>query len=66
MTAPAKAIAEDGNLAGAVGQFGDNAGGILDVAGAGVSVIGLIEARAVASVGLGSDADVDARPLTPE
>jgi len=35
-------------------------------AGAGVSVIGLIEAKAVLPVGLGGDAEVDARFLTPE
>ena len=63
---PAKAIALNGDLSRAVGQLGHNAGGILDVPGAGVSVIGLIEAKAVAPVGLGSDAEVDALLLTPE
>ena len=48
---PAEAIAKDGDLAGALGQLGHSVGGVLDVPGAGVSVIGLIEAKAVLPVG---------------
>ena len=59
-------IAEDGNLAGALGQLGHNIGGVLDVPGTGVAVIGLIKAKAVLPVRLGDDAEVDARFLTPE
>jgi hypothetical protein len=62
----ADAIAKDRNLAGALGQLGHNVGGVLDVLGAGVSVIGLIETKAVAPVGLGGDAEIDAWLLTPE
>jgi hypothetical protein len=39
----AEAKAKDSDLAGALGQFGRNVGGVLDVPGAGVPVIGLIE-----------------------
>jgi hypothetical protein len=41
-------------------------GGVLDVSGAGVPVIGLIKAKTVLPVGLGGDAEIDARLLTPE
>jgi hypothetical protein len=62
----AEAIAEDGNPAGAPGQLGHGVGGVLNVPGSGVSVIGLIKAKAVLPIGLGGDAEVDARLLTPE
>ena len=63
---PAEAIAEDGNPAGAPRQLGHNVGGVLNVPSAGVAVIGLIKAKPVLPVGLGGDAEVDARLLTPE
>jgi len=48
------------------GQPGDTLGGVLDVPGAGIAVIGLIEPKSVLPVGLAGDAEVDARLLTPE
>src|ERR1700732_4934223 len=62
----AEAVAEDGNPAGAPRQLGHGVDGVLNVPGASVSVIGLIETKAVLPVGLGGDAEVDARLLTPE
>ena len=50
----------------ALGQLGHIVGGVLDVPGAGLSVIGLIETKAVAPVGLGGDAEIDAWLLPPE
>ena len=50
---PAEAIAEDGHFAGALRQFGHDIGGVLNVLGACVPVIGLIEAKAMLPVGLG-------------
>jgi hypothetical protein len=44
----------------------NSVGGVLDVPGAGVSVIGLIETKAVLPVGLGGDVEVYAGLLTPE
>src|SRR6266404_9414681 len=63
---PAEAIAEDGNLADAPRQLGHGVGGVLNVPSAGISIICLIEAKAVLPVGFGGDAEVDARLLTPE
>ena len=62
----AKAVAEDGNLAGAPRKLGYGVDSVLNVSDAGISVIGLIETKAVLPVGLGGDAEVDARLLTPE
>src|SRR5258708_37173258 len=62
----AEAIAENGNLAGAPRQFGHDVDSVLSVPGAGVSVIGLIQTKAVLPIGLGGDAKVDARLLAPE
>ena len=50
---PAEAIAEDGHFAGAPRQFGHDIGGVPNVLGACVPVIGLIEAKAMLPVGLG-------------
>src|SRR6266446_5666873 len=63
---PAEAIAEDRNLAAAFVELDHNVGGVLNVPDAGISVIGLIETKAVLPVGFGGDAEVDARLLTPE
>jgi len=63
---PAEALAEDSNRASAPRQLGHGVGGVLNVSGAGVSVIGLIKSKAVLPVGLGGDAEIDARLLTPE
>src|SRR5713101_3097906 len=62
----AEAIAEDSNLAGAPRQLGHGVDSILSVPGTGVPVIGLIETKAVLPIGLGGDAKVDTRLLTPE
>jgi hypothetical protein len=57
--AAAAAIAGDGNLAGALRQLGHDIGGVLDVPGTGVVVIGLIKAKAVLPVRLGGDAELE-------
>src|SRR5258708_14826128 len=62
----AEAIAENGNLAGAPRQFGHDVDSVLSVPGAGVSVIGLIQTKAVFPIGVGGDANGDARLLPPE
>ena len=62
----AEAIAEDGNLAGTLRQLGHGVDSVLSVPGTGVPVIGLIETKAMLPVGLGGDAKVDTRLLTPE
>src|SRR5579862_2889631 len=61
----AEAIAEQGNLAVAFREIAYCVDGVLDVLYAGISVISLIEAKAVIPVGLGSDVQVDARLLSP-
>src|SRR5439155_2976946 len=58
--------AHDGNLTTAVRELGHRVGGILNVSGAGVPVISLVEAKAVLPVGLGGDTKVDTGLLTPE
>src|SRR5712664_2042739 len=58
--------AHDGNLPTAVRELGHRVGSILNVSGAGVPVISLVEAKAVLPVGLGGDPKVDTRLLTPE
>src|SRR6266576_3492374 len=58
--------AHDGNLTTAVRELGHRVGGILNVSGAGVPVISLVEAKAVLPVGLGCDTKVDTGLLTPE
>jgi hypothetical protein len=63
---PAEAVAEDCNRASAPRQLGHGVGGVLNVSGAGVSVIALIRSKTVLPVGLGGDAEVDARLLTPQ
>ena len=63
---PSKAIAEYGNLAAAFLQLGHNVGGVLNVPGAGGSVIGLTQAKAMLPVSLGGDAKVKARFLALE
>ncbi len=62
----AKAVTEDGDPAGAPWQLGHSADGVFNVPDAGISVIGLIETKAVLPVGLGGHGQVDARLLTPE
>ena len=51
----AEAIAEDGNLAGALRELGHCVDGVLNVPGARVSVISLIQTKAVLPVGFGGD-----------
>ena len=51
----AEAIAKDGNPADTLRQLGHDISGVLNVLGAGVSIIGLIEAKAVLPVGLVGD-----------
>src|SRR5439155_6786510 len=58
--------AHDGNLTTAVRELGHRVGGILNVSGAGVPVISLVEAKAVLPVGLGGDTKVDTGLLMPE
>src|SRR5260370_5575925 len=62
----AEAIAEERTLAGAPRQLGHGVDSVLSVPGTGVPVIGLIETKAVMPIGLGDDAKVDTRLLTPE
>jgi hypothetical protein len=62
----AEAIALDGNLAGAIGQFGHSVQRVLDISDAGVTIIRLIKPKAVLPVSLLRDAKVNARLLTPE
>src|SRR5580658_5529079 len=62
----AEAIAEDGNLASAIGQFSSSVERILNIPDARVPVIGLIEAKAELPVSLGGDVKVNARLLAPE
>src|SRR5580704_11383509 len=62
----AEAIAEDGNRAGAIGQFSRSVKGILDIPDAHVAVIGLIQAEAVLPVSIRGDVEVNARLLAPE
>src|SRR5271163_1380193 len=62
----AKAVALDGNLARALRQFGHSVQGVSNISDASVTIVGLIKAKAVLPVGLGSDAEVNARLLTPE
>src|SRR5271170_2245525 len=61
----AEAIAEQGNLAVAFRETAYCIDGVFDVLYAGISVISLIEAKAVVPVGLGGDVQVDARLLPP-
>src|SRR5260370_41419164 len=61
-----EAKAHDGNLTAAARELGHRIGGVLNVLGTAVSVIRLIEAKTVLPVGLGGDAEVDARLLAPE
>src|ERR1700733_15189123 len=58
-----EAKAHDGNLTTAARELGHRVGGIPDVPGAGVSVVSLVEAKAMLPVGLGGDAEVNARLL---
>jgi hypothetical protein len=60
-----EAIAEQGNLAVAFWETAHCIDGVLDVLYAGISVISLIEAKAVVPVGLGGDVQADARLLPP-
>src|SRR3984885_4793822 len=62
----AEAIAEQGNLAVAFRKIAYCVDGVLDVLDAGISVISLIEAKAVLPVGFGGDGQVDSRLLPPE
>src|SRR5271154_3316505 len=61
-----EARVHDGNLTTAARELGHGVDGILYVPGAGVSVISLVEAKAVLPIGLGGNTEVDARLLTPE
>src|SRR5271154_6878588 len=45
-----EAIAKDGNFAGALGQLGHAVGGVFNISGTGISVIGPIEEEAVLPV----------------
>src|SRR5580693_8383614 len=60
-----KAIAEQGNLAVALRETAYGTDRFFDVLYAGISVISLIEAKAVVPIGLGGDVQVDARLLPP-
>src|ERR1700733_6697971 len=60
-----EAIAEQGNLAVAFLEIVYCIDSVFDVPDAGVSVVSLIEAKAVVPVGLGGDVQVDARLLPP-
>ena len=62
----AETIALDGDLAFAVRKLGRSVQRVLDVADAGVTIIGLIKAKAVLPVRLRVDAKVNARLLSPE
>ena len=62
----AEAIAQHSNLTSTARQLGHVVDGIVDVPRAGVSVIGLIETKAVLPIGLGGDTEVDSRLLTPK
>src|SRR5579862_6565740 len=62
----AEAIAEQGNLAIALRKATCCVDGVLDVLDAGISVISLIEAKAVLPVGFGGDVQVDTWLLPPE
>src|SRR3984885_8139832 len=61
----AEAIAEQRNLAVAFREIAYCVDSVFDVLYAGISVISLIEAKAVVPVGLGGDVQVDARLLPP-
>src|SRR5580692_6797265 len=61
-----EAIAEQGYLAVAFRETAYCIDGVFDVLDAGISVISLIEAKAVVPVGLGGDLQIDARLLPPE
>src|SRR6202451_4566418 len=61
----AEAIAEQGDLTVTFRETAYCVDGVLDVFYAGISVISLIEAKAVVPVGLGGDVQVDARFLPP-
>src|ERR1700721_4273216 len=61
----AEAIAEQGNLTLAFRKTAGCVNGVLYVPYARISVISLIEAKAVIPVGLGGDVQVDARLLPP-
>src|ERR1700730_7598605 len=62
----AEAIAEDGDPAVALREVAYCVDGVLDVLGTRVSVISSVQTKAVLPVGLGGDAEVDVRLLTPE
>ena len=62
----AETIAEEGDLAVTLREDAYCFGGVLDILDAGVSIISLIEAKAVLPVGLGGNAEIDARLLTPK
>ena len=62
----AKAIAEEGDLAVALREGAYGVDGVLDVLCARVSVISCVQTKAVLPVGLGGNAEVNARLLTPE
>src|SRR5580704_3847216 len=61
-----KAIAEQGNLAVALRETAYGTDRFFDVLYAGISVISLIEAKAVVPIGLGGDVQIHARLLPPE
>jgi hypothetical protein len=61
-----EAIALDGTLAGAIGQFGHSVQRVPDISDAGVTIIRLIKPKAMLPVSLRRDAKVNARLLTPE
>src|SRR5580700_1415462 len=62
----AKAIAKDGDLAVALGEFAHCVNGVLDVLNARIPVIRPVETKAVLPVGLRGNIQVDARLLPPE
>src|SRR3984957_16219594 len=62
----AEAVTLDANLARALRQFGHSVQRVLNISDTSITIIRLIKAKAVLPVGLGGDAEVDARLLTPE
>src|ERR1700679_3536715 len=62
----AEAIAEDGNLASAIGQLSSSVKGVLNIPDARVPVIGLIQTKAVLPGSLGGVVKVNAGLLPPE
>src|SRR5260370_41316694 len=62
----AKAVALDGNPARALRQFSHSVQGVVNISDASVTIIRWITAKAVLPVSLRRDAEVNARPLTPQ